>query len=409
MKILILSTFDQQGGAAKAAFRLHCSLLKSNIDSNMLVQLKENQNSKVVTPTKRYSRQLAKLKALFNFVPLWFYKSKIHFSTSFTPSYDIIKKIQMMQPDIVHLHWIGAGMLKIEDLMKIKSPIVWSLHDNWAFTGGCHVVWQCENYRNNCGKCPNLKSQNENDLSRKQWNRKQKVYEKLNQMTIVGLSTWISNMAKESALFKNKKVITLPNPIDTNFFRPQDSSEGRLKWNLPMHKKIIVFGANWADSDINKGYNKLFNSINMLEMDVEIAIFGMDKPSNSLKFKFKTHYLGFIKEESELRLLYNSANVTLVPSLQENLSNVIMESMSCGTPVVGFNVGGNSDMIEHKVNGYLAQPYQIEDFSKGIEWVLKNENDLELRKSSRKKIKSEFDSNSISLKYKNLYEEILNA
>lgn len=408
MKVLIVSTFDQRGGAAKAAYRLHCSLLQNNIDSNMLVQLKESKNSKVATPFKKFSRYLAKTKALLNYLPLWFYKNDIHFSTSFTFSFDIINYINRMKPDVVHLHWIGAGMLNIEDLLKIKSPIVWTMHDNWAFTGGCHVIWDCKNYLRNCGNCPNLKSDNEFDLSRNQWLRKQNVYQNLSDLTVVGLTTWISKLAKESSLLKDKNIIKLPNSIDTSFFRPMEMAKARLKWKLPLKKKIILFGANWADRDINKGYDNLFDSINKLEGDIEIAIFGMDSPDNSKKFKFKTHYLGYIKDESELRLLYNAANVTLIPSLQENLSNIIMESMSCGTPVVGFDIGGNSDLIEHKVNGYLAKPFDVEDFSKGIEFIFQSGNHSKLRINSRYKILSEFDHDIVSLKYRDMYHKILN-
>lgn len=407
MKVLIVSTFDLKGGAAKAAYRLHKSLNKNNVDSTMLVQFKESINPKVITNKKWFASYLAKFKAILNYSPLWFYKDNIHFSASFTPSFDIINKINSIKPDIVHLHWIGAGMLKIEDLLKIKAPIVWSLHDNWAFTGGCHVMWDCEKYKNNCGKCPNLNSQNEYDLSRRQWRRKQSTYENLNQLTIVGMSNWISKKAKESTLLKNKRIITLPNLLETEFFKPLDIKVGRFRWNLPHDKKIILFGANWADQDINKGYNTLFESINKLTGDFEIAIFGMEESNNLQRFNYKTHYLGYIKDEQDLRLLYSAADVTLVPSLQENLSNVIMESMSCGTPVVAYNIGGNSDLIEHKINGYMAEPYKISDFVRGIEWVLHNEALHELKKKSRDKIQMEFDEQLISFKYQKMYESLI--
>jgi glycosyltransferase involved in cell wall biosynthesis len=106
--------------------------------------------------------------------------------------------------------------------------------------------------------------------------------------------------------------------------------------------------------------------------------------------------------------LYSAADVTIVPSLQENLSNVILESLSCGTPVVGFKIGGNSDMIEHKINGYLAEPYQSDDLAYGIAWILNNENSKEISKMARGKVLENFDSKLVAKKYIELYSKKIN-
>jgi Glycosyltransferase len=142
--------------------------------------------------------------------------------------------------------------------------------------------------------------------------------------------------------------------------------------------------------------------------DIELVVFGSSKPKNAPDFGFKTHYLGHLGDDVSLVTLYNAVDVVVVPSLQENLSNTIMESLSCGTPVVAFDVGGNRDMIEHMINGYLAKPFDPEDLAKGIEWVLNAPNYDELCKNAREKVVREFDSIVVAKKYVELYKELLN-
>lgn len=142
--------------------------------------------------------------------------------------------------------------------------------------------------------------------------------------------------------------------------------------------------------------------------DVEFVVFGSSEPKESQNFRFKTHYLGSLADDVSLVTLYSAVDVMIVPSLQENLSNAIMESLACGTPVIGFDIGGNSDMIEHLSTGYLAKPFETDDLACGIEWVLTNEKYDELSKNAREKVLREFDSVVVAEKYIKLYEDILN-
>ena len=411
MKILIINTSDIQGGAARAAYRLHKSLLVQNIDSQMLVQNKSSDDFTVIADTSKISRAINKLRPTLDSIPIRFYKERT--KTLFSPSWfgfnNIVDKINEINPDIVHLHWICGSMIKIEDLVRIKAPIVWSLHDNWAFTGGCHIMWKCEKYKNNCGSCPRLGSENENDLSRKIFNRKQKTFSKISNMTIIGLSEWLNECSKNSRLLKDKKHINLPNPIDTNIFKPFDKEKSRELWSLTKDKKLILFGANSATSDINKGFKELSEAMKKLNKNdnIEFVVFGSSTPKVSQNFGFKTHYLGHLHDDVSLVTLYSAVDVMVVPSLQENLSNAIMESLACRTPVVGFDIGGNSDMVEHKVNGYLAKPFDTSDLSNGIEWILNNENYDELCQDAREKVLREFDSKLVAKKYIELYNSIL--
>lgn len=411
MKILIVNSSDIEGGAARAAYRLHRALLSQGVDSQMLVQSKRSDDYTVIVETDKVKKILNKLRPFLDSIPVRFYKNrtKTLFSSSWLPFANIVDKINEINPDIVHLHWICNGMMQIEDIARIKAPIVWSLHDNWAFTGGCHIKWECEKYKENCGACPRLGSEKENDLSRKIWHRKEKTFSKIPNMTIVGLSKWLSDCAQKSTLFRDKNVVNLPNPIDTTIFKPFDKEKAKELWSLPHDKKLILFGANSATSDINKGFKELSESLHKLDnKNIELVVFGSSKPKESQNFGFKTHYLGHLHDDVSLITLYSSVDVMVVPSLQENLSNAIMESLACGTPVVSFDIGGNSDMIEHKLNGYLAKPFDTTDLKNGIEWVLNTSNYEEISINARKKVLKEFDSEIVAQKYIELYNKVLN-
>ncbi len=410
MKILILNTFDIQGGAARAAYRLHKALLNEGVNSQMLVQNKSSDDYTVLSSSTKIGQGFPKLKQALDLIPTQFYphKTKTLFSPSWLPFSPIINQISKINPDIVHLHWVCGGMLKIEDLPRIKKPIVWSLHDMWAFTGGCHYDEDCGRYKKNCAYCKVLASNKENDLSSRILKRKNKSF-KRDDLIVIGLSQWLSNAAKESYLFKNKTIINLPNPIDTNLFKPFEQKKARQLWNLPENKKLVLFGAMGATSDPRKGYQELIGSLQRLQNEeIEWVIFGNSEPKEKPNFKFKSHYTGQLYDDVSLITLYNACDVMLVPSLQENLSNAIMESLACGTPVVGFNIGGNSDMIEHHKNGYLAKPFDSYDLAKGIEWVLGDEErHKQLCFAAREKVIEKFDSEKVAKQYIDLYQSLL--
>lgn len=409
MKVLIVNTSDIEGGAARAAYRLHCSLLEAGVDSKMLVQSKASDDFTVIGPVSKFEKGLGKIRPTLDAIPVKRYKnrSKTLFSPSWFPYSNIVDRINEIDPDVVHLHWIAGGLLPIEDLAKIKAPIVWSLHDNWAFTGGCHIMWECERYQESCGACPRLASNKVNDLSRKIWLRKKKTFLKLPRMKVIGLSEWLSSSAKNSSLLKNNSVSCLPNPINTEMYAPYNKLQARELLGLPPGKKLIAFGAMNATGDINKGFKELAQALSQLPADYELVVFGSSEPEISQGFKQKSHYLGHLHDDITLRVLYNAADVMVVPSLQENLSNAIMESLSCGTPVVAFDIGGNSDLINHQVNGYLAEPYSTADLAKGIDWVLQHQSPDKLANNARQKVLENFESSLVATKYIDLYREVL--
>jgi glycosyltransferase involved in cell wall biosynthesis len=411
MKILIVSTSDISGGAARAAYRLHRSLLKKNINSSMLVQNKHSDDFTIETISNtKMQKVTSKLRPILDSIPIRFYKNrtKTLFSSSWLGFGNIVNKINEINPDIVHLHWINGGMINMKSLSKINAPIVWSCQDMWPLTGGCHYDEECHGYEKQCGNCLVLNSNRENDLSRFIFKNKLLNYNKIKNLTIVGVSKWITRCAKESKLFNERKILNIPNSFDTNLFKPLDSNFTKELFMIPKDKKIILFGAMNSLGDPRKGANELFDALSKL--DIENTIFvvaGSSKPKVDLNLKYKTYFIPPIHDETLLPLMYNTADVVIVPSLQENLANSIIESLSCGVPVVAFDIGGNKDMIEHKQNGYLANKLDTQDMANGIKWILEDCEYNTISKNSREKVLKNFDATVVSSKYINLYKNIL--
>ena len=410
MKVLHVNALDMQGGAARASYRLHQALLNEGMDSQVLVLEKSSDDFRVIGPISKMKQVANNLRPYIDYLPLKLYKNRAKraFSPSWLPFSSIVSQINALNPDVVHLHWIAGGMMTIEEIAKIKAPIVWSLHDNWAFTGGCHVMWDCEKYKENCGACPMLGSEKETDLSRKTFLRKEKTYSKIENMTIVGLSQWMAECTKQSTLLKDNKIVCIPNPIDANIFKPIEKEIAREILNLPLDEKLILFGAMDATSDVNKGFKELQEALNKVEGDnIELVVFGSSEPKEGNNLNYPTHYMGHLHDDVTLRLLYSAVDVMVIPSRQEAFGQMATEAMSCATPVVAFGHTGLLDIVDHKVNGYLAKPLDTFDLAQGIEWVLNVADSNELGLKAREKVLMTFDSQLVSKQYIELYREAL--
>lgn len=411
MKVLTVNASDIHGGAARAAYRLHRALLAAGVDSKMLVQSKSTDDCTVIGPSKKHRKLLAILRPPLDNLPVHLYRSRSSalFSPAWLPFGGLVDHINLLDPDIVHLHWIAGGMVRIEEIARIRAPLVWSLHDMWAFTGGCHYNQNCGRYKLGCGHCSVLNSTKTNDLSRKTYRRKHQTFSRKTAISIVGLSRWLASEAKASSLFRDASVLNLPNPIDTKIFAPFNKHLARDLFGLPRDKKLILFGAMSATSDPRKGFDELCRALQAIEDadTVQLVVFGSNQPQIPAGFKQKAYYLGHLHDDISLRLLYCAADLLVAPSLQENLSNSIMESLSCGTPVVGFDIGGNPDLIDHQECGYLAQPYEPLDLANGIRWVLKHPNPNMLAAQARNKILAEFDAPLVAKRYLDLYSQVI--
>ena len=413
MKILHLNSSDISGGAARAAYRINKGLQGIGIDSKMLVQTKLSDNKTVIGPGNKVKKGLALLRSTLDstFIKIFAGGSKTIFSPALLPFSDIPSQIKFIAPDIVHLHWICGGMLRIEELKQINKPIVLTLHDMWAFTGGCHYSDGCVQFQQSCGNCPQLNRSSKNDLSRSILMRKKKAWAGLD-ITIVTPSNWLAECAKESSSFGRHRVEIIHNGLDLSLFKPINKTTAREIWDLPINKKLILFGAMSATSDHKKGFDLLYEGIKQSTTKwsgkAELIVFGASEPESPPVFGLPVHYLGRLHDDVSLSLLYAAADVMVVPSRQDNLPNTVMESLACGTPVVAFDIGGMSDMIDHQINGYLAKPFAISDLSAGINWVLSGDNRYnELSIKVREKAVACFDIKKVAVQYADLYESIV--
>jgi len=413
IKSLILSSKDIAGGAARATYRLHQALLQAGIDSKMLVQIKYSNDDSVFGNQPSLLQPQTELVPKLDKIPLKFYphRQTAPFSTQWFPE-RTVSRIDDFAPDIINLHWINNGFLRIESLTQLKKPIVWTMHDMWPFTGGCHYDESCGRYEESCGACPLLGSKNSNDLSRWIWNRKSRSWQDLN-MTIVALSNWLADCAQNSSLFNHFPVEVIPNCIDSSIFKPLDRRYARDLLGLPQEKKFVGFGALRATSTTRKGFHLLMPTLKILSHSnlndgLELAVFGTSGDNSPQDLALKTHYIGTIHDELKLAAFYSAVDVFVVPSIQDNLPNTVMESLSCGTPCVAFNIGGFPDMIEHQENGYLCRPFESEDLAKGIMWVIEDEDRLQsLSHNARQKVLATYAPRIVANQYQNLFEKLV--
>lgn len=417
MKVVHLSSSDLSGGASIACKRISDALRLMGIDSHLLVQKKISNDPTIITTTQGLLSKLKlNLRILLDegFIRLFTNQERGRFSDP-KIGLDISNHPLVNESDIINLHWINGGFLSLNSLKKLgalNKPIVWTLHDMWAFTGGCHYSLECEKFWSECKNCPTLKNSGEKDLSNKIFYQK-KFFENMN-ITIVTCSKWLMHEAKKSALVGNLKVENIPNPLNTDVYKPADRKIAREKLGLNENRFYILFGA-MNIVDVRKGFDKLLQSLKKLseelpesKNEIEILIFGKANEKLLNNIPYKRHYFGNLKNEDDIVAVYNSADIFVAPSVQDNLPNTVLESLSCGTPVVAFDVGGFPDMIDHLKNGFLAKSGSSEDLAEGIRWYLTNKQDYTNQSTyARNKVEMYFNQTEIANKYINLYRSLI--
>ncbi|MFH0734049.1 MAG: glycosyltransferase family 4 protein [bacterium] len=419
MNILHINNYDTIGGATKSCMSIHNALKEEGYNSELLTQTKLSKAKEIYefsdTTTKKISR-FVRMGFDMAAIKLLTIADRGRFSFPYLGA-DISKHHKVLEADIINLHWVNGGFFSISTLQKLKElnkPIVWTFHDMWAFTGGCHYTGGCLNYITECTNCPCLKKTGIHDYSNKIFLNKIKLFKDFN-IHIIACSNWLANETKRSALLNNKAINMIPQPIDINTYNSFDKIESRRLLNLDPNKKYILFGTMTL-SDKRKGLLHLIRSLKKLgnfyanqKDNIEVLVFGSANKNELIDIPFKTTSLGRISDTNFLAKIYSAADVFIAPSLEDNLPNTVMESLSCGTPVAAFNIGGMCDMIDHKSNGYLAAPESIDDLTDGILWILNDKDRLvELSKNARKKIVANFTNKIVARQYVNLYNNILN-
>ncbi len=282
--------------------------------------------------------------------------------------------------DIIYIHWALKGFLNVRNMKKLASlnkPVIIFMHDMWSISGGCHYSFDCKNYLTGCHNCQMFPSNSEKGLATSNFNTKKSFYNEYKNIYFITPSKWLFNCAKEALLTKNKPVFYIPNILDNTIFKPYDKNVAKAFLNIDSNDIVIAFGAVNV-TNAYKGWSYLTQSLSIFKnqnkhKDVTILIFGSGHNQNIIDaIPFKIKFMGYLNDEYSTALVYNAADVFIAPSLAEAFGYVIFESLNCGTPVVGFDVGGIPDMIQHKQNGYLAKYKNAEDLTDGINYCLDN-------------------------------------
>lgn len=373
MKVVHLSTTDS-GGAYKATRRISESMQSCGIQSEILIRTKTYRDTNGIDYfSNDFSRIISKIKNVGNLLLSEGEIVSDYFGT------DITKHPLVSEADVVFLHWVNSFVSYdvVDKLQFLGKPIIWVMHDMWLFTGGCHCDQYCGKYELGCGNCPLLKKQIENDISKKNFTRKQKMFHNGN-ICIVGPSKWIVSCAQNSLITNRQRIERIPNPIDTRKYHPLDrKKELYNKYSLDGKKKIILYGAMNAVGDKNKGFTYLKEAIEKLDKNkYQLVIFGNRTEDLEIKELISTRFLGYIHEEENLIELYNLADVFVCPSQQENYPNSVLEAQACNTPVVAFSIGGITDIVEHKKTGYLCSYGDTDAMARGIEYCVGLKSDI---------------------------------
>lgn len=394
MKILHVNTSANAGGAAIAAQRIIQAERKLGVEASLLTR-----ND---TPDGPHAGD-GQWNFLMERLGVWLNEGlrtrHLWAIDPATHGTDITSLPEFQAADAIHLHWVNQGMLSLRGLEKIRrsgKPIVWTMHDMWPFTGVCHHAEDCSAWQDGtaCSSC-RLNSR----LAHRTYLRKQAMFKDGmgESIRFVACSQWLADKAQHAPLLSQHTVTVIPNPIDTEFYAPApDAAAARWALGLPQDRPLVLFVAYKA-TDPNKGLHYLQEA--MHDVDADIVVVGKGKvPPHP-----RQHVLGLVDDAATMRTLYQACNVLAMPTLMDNLPNTIMEGMACGLPCVGFRVGGVPEMIDHNVNGYLADYRSSADMARGLQWVLAQTDDA-LRRAARQKALENYSEAAVAARYISLYE-----
>lgn len=410
IKVLHVVAGSIQGGAAKGALNLHLGLREIGISSRLLVQNGGYEGEDGVYSlnggaVRTIERKLVNglEKGLFGY----FGKQKGQVFSSGQFGQRITSHSLFEWADIINLHWVTAGMLNLRQIEALEKPVVWTMRDMWPFTGGCHYSMGCMKYTTGCGNCPMLKRAGNNDVSSWGAHHKSKILSKPN-FHFVGITEWVTNSFLESYVakgVKNSQVSTIDNCIEDQSFFPEPVLAVRTELGLPLNSKIVLSGAV-NNNSLYKGGSYLSSILTRIQnrQDVEVVVFG--SAENKVE---GCRYVGYIKDDAVLRKYYSAADVFVAASVQEAFGKTIAESMACGTPVVAFNDSGPATMINHAVDGMLADPHSIQSFVDAINSLLNLKPDVYagFAKKSIEKVRNKFTKTKAANSYKDLYARFL--
>jgi len=413
MRVLIVSTFEEQGGAAVAANRLMDALNNNGVKARMLVRDKLSTD---IAVSSCGNRLMNKWHFVWERAVIWAHNLfsrenlfKVSIANSGT---DITRTPEFREADIIHLHWVNQGLLSLKGLKRIlKSgkPVVWTMHDMWPLTSICHHAYECTRYMDGCCECPLLRRPSRHDLSARVFRRKKAVLAEAHQLTFVAVSEWLAEKARMSALTGSFPVHVVPNVLPLQQFTIIDRIDARsaLQCNEPY---VIAFGAARIDDPI-KGFGYLTEALRLLTVpgryqatDIRLLLFGNVRDEHILStIPVPYTYLGYVDDAYRLSEIYSAANATVSSSFYETFGQTLIEAMACGSIPVSFDGSGQADIIRHEVTGYLARRLSAESLADGLQWALQSRlTPQEMRRS----VVRRYGESTIANQYINIYNSI---
>ncbi len=410
MKVVLVNTWEKNGGAAVACNRLFNAYKKQGIACKYVVLGKSSDDKNVIQLPKNSLQYKIHSSTFYieQFLLRIIKKKHTDFSLSiFGIKLSKIKEIQ--EADIVHLHWVHNSFVDIYDLQLLidqGKKIIWTMHDMWVFTGGCHYSASCELFKTSCSECPALQNELFFDTANNQFNKKSRI--DLHKIKFITPSQWLCDISKTSKLLQSSSVRAIPNTINVDEFQPlvNEVALRTLGIKLNVKEKILLF-VSMNTKDKRKGFDELKEAIKIYcsktEANTQLIIIGRIAEHTDLDEipNLKITKLGRISDMKKIAAAYALADAFLIPSNQDNLPNTIMESLSCGTGVVAFKTGGIPEMVQHLETGYIAELYNAEEFANGISWVLEHSNSI--RNSCRKFALENYQENIIVNKHLEYY------
>lgn len=412
-KVLIVSTSDVSGGASVAAVRLAEALNNNGVEARMLVRERLTDKPFVVQMPGRWQQ---KWNFLWERLRIFFsnlFSRKNLFTVSIANTGQNITSTQAFRDaDIIHLHWINQGMLSldnIQSILKSGKPVVWTMHDMWQLTAICHYAHECRRFTESCGRCPFLRFPHEGDLSGKVFKKKESMLRDA-RIQFVAVSKWLQGEAQASTLLKGRDICVVPNVLSLERFRlfPRDDSRRRLGIKA---RYVVMFGAGRIDNPI-KGFGYLCNALRhiidtqkMAKDDLCLLLFGGIKDRAVLQqIPVPYIYNGYVEGDDTLSMMYSAANCVVSSSLYETFGQTLIEALACGCLPVTFDNSGQTDIVRHKENGYLARWKDSESLAEGIVWAATG-NDID-RERLRSEVLDTYSERVVASQYIDIYEKV---
>lgn len=416
MRVVTLSTSDLAHGAGIAAYRLHRALTAAGADTSMLVSQKLSNDPTVVEllPPVGGLKRLARGAALVIERLLNVSGPQNLYSVA---DFNLQRHLDNIRPDVIHLHnlhWHSRNLsLTLIRRLGWRAPLVWTFHDMWPITGHCIYSRDCTKWRTGCGGCPYVRAYLGQliDTSRLQYRLKRRLYS-ASTFTVVAPSKWLAACAADSPLLKNHRIVTIPNNIELDTFYPHDKAACKASLGLvPRGRPMLLFVSANLYNPL-KGYHYFEEALRKLaprwQGKVLVTIVGKGQVDSSLKKKYEIVELGFVNDPARMSEIYAAADIYVMPSTYDNLPSVILESFACGTPVVGFRVGGIPDMVMEGMTGLVANYLDVDDLANCIECLLLDESKrLAMGQAARRLVEMEYSPTVHAQRCLTLYNELL--